>query len=265
MKKLGIIQSRGLGDIVIALPIAHEYFKQGYTIYWPICKEFIPSFIHTVPWINWIPVHTDPIGKYFLETPLKLLKEIGIEEDDTLYLYQYLNSVPEKTDPDLFAMMKFDQYKYAVAGLPFKLKWQLNSCINRNPQRELQLYNKLVKQSRYIVYQQKSSDVEYDWDLNWINPDLQKIEIQPATDSIWDWLKILEHAEMLILIDSVYANIVDQLQLNPTAEKYFARKWNRSVDGNPVLLENWQWIEVHPPKGVKVTSLTDLVGTKQKK
>lgn len=263
MKPLGIIQSRGLGDIVIALPIADYYRQQGREIYWPICEEFVASFRDTVPWVHWIPVHTDPRGLFFLDTPTKLLADLGITEADTLYLYQYLNSVPERTDPDLFAMMKFDQYKYAQAQVPFKHKWQLAKCITRQPDREQALYEQLVDKPRYMVYQQRASDVSYDWDLSWIDPEVQRIEITEHTDSIWDWLKILEGAETMILIDSVFANIVDQMNINPDAGKYYARKWNRSVDGNPVFLNSWQWIEVEAPAGQRVTSLTDLIGRRR--
>ena len=56
MSKLGIIQSRGIGDIVIALPIAKEYADQGNEIYWPICEDFVSHFKDTAPWVNWLPV-----------------------------------------------------------------------------------------------------------------------------------------------------------------------------------------------------------------
>jgi hypothetical protein len=63
-KRLGIIQSRGLGDIVIALPIARHYYDQGWEILWPICQEFIHNFKDTVPWVKWISVTTDQ-GSFF--------------------------------------------------------------------------------------------------------------------------------------------------------------------------------------------------------
>jgi hypothetical protein len=160
MSKLGIIQSRGIGDIVIALPIAKEYADQGNEIYWPICEDFVSHFKDTAPWVNWLPVPVDARGDFFLNTPLAKLREVGItDDDDLLYLYQYLNSVPEKTDPDLFAMMKFDQYKYAITGIPFAKKWELANCIVRDPVREQALYDRVVKKDRYMVYQGKSSDV----------------------------------------------------------------------------------------------------------
>jgi len=263
MNKIGIIQSRGLGDIVIALPIALEYHEAGYEIYWPICENFIPSFRSTVPWIKWLPVPVDPVGHFFYDVPKKLLAEQGIvNDDDILYLYQYLSSHADKTDPDLFAMMKFDQYKYAAAGVAFKRKWELAKCLTRNNQREQGLYNSLVKQPKYMVYQQISSDVKYQIDLSSVDPTLQRIEITELTDNIFDWLKIIEGAELLILIDSVFANLVDQLNLCPDKDKYFLRKWNRRVDGNPVFLQEWIYLPVEAPKGEKITSLTDLVGVK---
>jgi hypothetical protein len=257
-QKLGIIQSRGYGDIVIALPIAWEHHKQGYEIYWPICEQFIPSFKDTAPWVNWLPVPMDTTGYFFLDTPLKLLAEQGITDwDNILYLYQYLSSVPEKTDPDLFAMMKFDQYKYANAGVPFKKKWELHQCITRNHDREDALYDQLVKQPRYMVYQQRASDVSYDFDLSEIDPEIQQIEITEVTDNIFDWIKILNGAEILILIDSVFANMVDQLNLAQTADKYFKRKWDRKVDGNPVFLQDWTYLPTEAPNGQEVRSITE--------
>jgi hypothetical protein len=52
------------------------------------------------------------------------------------------------------------------------------------------------------------------------------------------------------------------LNLCPDKDKYFLRKWNRRVDGNPVFLQEWIYLPVEAPKGERVTSLTDLVGQK---
>jgi hypothetical protein len=250
-KKLGILQSRGLGDLVIALPIAHYYYQEGNDIYWPICEPFWESMKNAAPWVHWIPIPTDPHGLFFVEEPLKRLKNFNIEEDQILWLYQYINSHPERTDLDLFAMMKFDQYKYATAAVPFKNKWLLDQCITRNTTREQQLYDKLVKNPNYWVIHQKASDCSYDIDTSNIDPTCQIIEITEQTNQIWDWLTILEKCQGMILIDSVFANLVDQLDLNPTADRYFMRKWDRNVDGNPVFLQEWTYLHVDTPPGFK--------------
>lgn len=246
-KRVGILQSRGLGDLVIALPIAHQYHLDGYEVYWPICQEFWSSMSAAAPWVKWMPIPTDSKGAFFAEEPLKRLKNIGITGDDVLWLYQYLSSSPQRTNKDWFAMMKFDQYKYAAAGLPFKLKWTLDKCIVRDTNREHALFAKLVKEPRYWVIQKHASDVSYDIDTSAIDPAAQIIEITPQTDNIWDWLTILEQCEGMILIDSVFANIVDQMDLNPDADRYFMRKWNRNVDGNPVFLNEWTYLHVDTP------------------
>lgn len=256
--RIGIIQSRGLGDIVIALPIAwHYHTLENSDIYWPICEEFVASFRESAPWVNWIGIPTDPQGEFFLKTPLSALANVGIGEDKILYLYQYLSSDPQRTDPDLFAMCKFDQYKYAIANVPFIKKWELKKCITRNPEREKQLFDSVVKQDRYMVYQGRASDVAYEIDLSTIDPAVQRIEITELTDNIFDWLLVLEGAETLILIDSVFANLIDQLGLCKGVPKYFMRKWNRRVDGNPVLLGDWGYVPVQVPEGTEVRSLAD--------
>ena len=259
MRKLGIIQSRGLGDLVIALPIAWHYHKiHSCEIYWPICEEFLASMTAAAPWVNWIRIETDPQGKFFLETPLLALERVGITEwDDILYLYQYLSSRPELTDPDLFAMMKFDQYKYAITDVPFIKKWELSKCIVRDKSREQALHDQVVKSERYMVYQGRASDVAYDIDLSSIDPAVQQIEITAVTDNIFDWLMVLEGAEQLILIDSVFANLVDQLGLCKNIPKYFMRKWDRKVDGNPVFLGEWNYIPVSAPAGMEVRSIAE--------
>ena len=61
--KRGIIQSRGLGDIIIALPIARHYYDQGEEVVWPVCAEFYTTVRDAVPWVTWVSIETDPAGK----------------------------------------------------------------------------------------------------------------------------------------------------------------------------------------------------------
>ena len=71
MKKLGIIQSRGLGDIHIALPIALFYKQRGYEIHWPIYEKWLDQMKHYVTWVNWIPLqlNSNEGHKFFFEEP----------------------------------------------------------------------------------------------------------------------------------------------------------------------------------------------------
>jgi len=240
MRKLGIIQSRGLGDICMALPIAYHYHKQGIQVYWPMCQEFLPSFINSAPWVNWIPVVTDIIGDFFYNTPLEKLNKVGC--DEIICLYQSLNVIPELSDVPWFQIQKFDEFKYTKAGVPFKNKWKLSECITRNTSKEHSLYKQLVKNDNYYVTHLQGSIFKADPDLSSIPSDWQRIDITDTiTESIFDWLTIIENANALICLDSVIGNMVDQLDID--VDKYWIPRSH--IHLTPVLGSNWTILE--PP------------------
>lgn len=237
-RTIGIIQSRGLGDLIIALPIALHYREQGYDeILWPICEEFISTMTRAAPWVTWIPLKTTRDGSFFYWHAEKNLKYRGCEE--IVCLYQYLSNMPELSDPDLFPILKFDQYKYAVAGVPFKNKLRLGECITRDPVAEARVYSKVVKQDRYIVVHTAGSDLTLK--LDWSDAEAQGYQVveirEGVTDNAFDWLKVIEGAESLYLIDSCFANMVDCLDIH--RDKWFIRR--SKMDLTPVLLSDWNY------------------------
>jgi hypothetical protein len=235
-KKLGLIQTRGLGDLVIALPIARHYHQEGWAIYWPVLEEFIVSMQSAAPWVNWIPIPNDPYGKFFYDVPIQRLHNLKM--DEIICLYQALTGHPEFSDEPWFQYTKFDQYKYIRAGVPFLKKWTLGECITRNPQREQDLYSRIVKNNNYAVVHLEGSDYRANLDLSIIPESWQTIEITPVTDNVWDWLTILEQAQSLILVDSVFANIVDQMNIG--SDRYFLRRSHIGL--TPVLGQDWHWL-----------------------
>jgi hypothetical protein len=247
MAKRGIIQSRGLGDIIIALPIAKWYHDQGDEIIWPICEEFLPSFKDSVPWVTWVPMKTDAQGAYFLPQPLKIFKYHDIPDLNILYLYQYLNTVPEFTNPELFNILKFDQYKYWIAGVPFLNKWSLDECVVRDLAGESALRARLgIKEGdRYAVTHSTGSSFKADIPLTWLDPAVRQIRIEDhQTDSIWDWRGVIETAEYFIAVDSVMANMVDQLSIEGPRKMWIRRSpW----DLTPVLGGRWEIIPTSLP------------------
>ena len=236
--KIGIIQSRGLGDLIIALPIALHYREQGAEVYWPICEEFMSSMTRAAPWVNWIPLKTDPQGQFFYTKAMVNLKYRDL--DEVICLYQYLSNMPSLSDPDLFPILKFDQYKYARAGVPFKHKQRLAECITRDPAAEDRVYRAVVAGDRpYIVTHLEGSDVQSTLDFSDAEAQgYQVVNIRPGvTDNIFDWLKVLEGAESLYLLDSCFANMVDGLDMH--RDKWFIRR--SKMDLTPVLLSDWNY------------------------
>jgi hypothetical protein len=248
--KRGIIQSRGLGDIIIALPIARHYYDRGEEIVWPVCEEFYSSVKAHVPWVNWVAIEADPAGRFFLDRPLEVFREWGVDPDEALYLYQYLNTVPELTDPEMFNILKFDQYKYQTAGVPFRLKWDLGRCVTRINSGELALRDRLTRDGllggRYAVCHLTGSSARVDASIiNWLDPAVRVIDVDLyKTDSIFDWIGVLESAEAIVCLDSSIANLVDQL--NITGPELF---WIRRSgwDLTPVLGNAWTIVPTNLP------------------
>lgn len=236
-KRLGIIQSRGLGDIIIALPIAYYYYQQKWSIFWPICEEFVKHFKDHVPWITWVPIPFDQQGNYFYNTPSARLKNLKC--DKILCLYQSLTSHPEFSQELFFQHTKFDEYKYQKAQVPFYKKWTLNQCITRNKIKEQLLFDKLIKNQNYIAIHTQGWDHTAKFDKSIIPEDWQTVDISNQSDSIFDWLTILEQAQAVIAVDSSIANMVDQMMIDN--DLYYMPRSH--IQLSPVMGNSWTWIE----------------------
>tara|TARA_A100001388_G_C28679999_1_gene455871 strand:+ start:67 stop:828 length:762 start_codon:yes stop_codon:yes gene_type:complete len=238
MKKLGIIQSRGLGDIHIALPIAFFYKQRGYEIHWPIYEKWLDQMKHYVTWVNWIPLqlNSNEGHKFFFEEPLQILNEKKI---DKIYcLYSFLNTKLDLSKELYFPFVSFDRFKYLKSEVPFYYKWKLSECIVRDRKREQIIYDKYVTNEKYVVTHLKASNHTADFDRSIIPSDHDLIEVSDD-GYVLDWLKTIENAKMIIMTDSVMANIVDQLMIGK--KKYFLQKNN--IFFTPNLNSNWEWIE----------------------
>jgi len=239
MKKLGIIQSRGLGDIILALPIAKHYHDQGCLVHWPIAEEWVKQFQKHAPWVKWIPLVVDQ-GLFFYDIPMERLKNFGCEE--IICLYQSLSTHPEFSSVPWFQIQKFDEYKYTKAGVPFRKKWTLHECIERDHVTEKALYDRLVKKDLYYVTHLEGSSYKTEVDLSSLPANWQRIDITEfASSSIFDWLTIIERAQAVICLDSVIANMVDQLDI--PVDKYWVPRSH--IHLTPVLGSSWTILD--PP------------------
>jgi hypothetical protein len=71
--------------------------------------------------------------------------------------------------------------------------------------------------------------------LDFLPSELLRIEIQELTDSIFDWLSLIEGAKVIVMIDSVFANLVDQWGI--AATKYWIPR--SQILQTPVLGLDW--------------------------
>jgi hypothetical protein len=224
MRKLGIIQPGKIGDIIICLPIAKWYHDRGYEIIWPLDKNIIKNFIDYVSYVTFYPINFDcnEARMVCFNEGCNSIIDVsftipgGHKHNSNFYLSQ--------------TEMEFDELKYKIANVPFEEKWNLH--FDRKLDREQSLFDKIVKQPKYTVVQWQGSTVKKQITLD--NPDNhQIIEIQPITESVFDWITILEKATWLVLIDSSVANLVEQLNL--PVKKYFLTRQK----AQPNLRQDW--------------------------
>jgi hypothetical protein len=235
--KIGLIQTRGLGDIIIAVPIAQFFIDAGHDVVWPVDSRFTPSLAAAFPGINFLPVDIQEQGGttagYFYDHPLSLLK--AAKCDQIFCLYSYLTGL-EVNNKKLYKSLKFDEYKYAITGVPFDRKWTLK--ITRDAKKEQVLRNSLQIKRKHVVVHEQGSDFHIKIQLP---PDIIQnydiIHIDQRTDNPFDWIGVIETAEMFIGVDSFFANLVEQLNL--CSKKYlFLRSECRFT---PVLKNGWMY------------------------
>lgn len=266
--KIGMIQLRGAGDCLIALPIAKWLHNKGMKVYWAIDHKFYDAFKYAAPYVNFISVSVDEKtiqsnirNPYWFETPRQMLIDAGCDEvisfpyEETLH-YEKIGLDSRLIDPvairakdlKLAFCNTFDQFKYAVCNVPFKEKWNVD--IRRNMDREEKLFNNVVKDKTkpYVITHLDGAmgRIVYNIDVeNFLKTigleNYQVIKITPITDNVFDWTTTLERCNLFIGIDSFYVNLIDQLQMNiPT--KYFLRR--SPTNFTPVLGTLWDYLPI---------------------
>ncbi len=234
MKRLGIIQPGKIGDIIICLPIARYYFNKGYKIYWPVDKTIIKNFTEYCHYVEFIPIDFD----------CAIAKNICLNDYSCNHIIDISFTIPgswNNYNTQYYTknehLINFDRLKYEIADVPLSEKWNLT--FSRNIEKERQLFNKLNPDNEeYIIVQWQGSDgyrkVEID-----IPNNIKIIEAGPVTDSIFDWMLLLEKAKAFVLIDSCFGNLVEQMKL-PQRKVFLARRLNR-----PTHKLNWKTIEYY--------------------
>ncbi|MBI1396994.1 MAG: hypothetical protein GC151_13540 [Betaproteobacteria bacterium] len=237
---VGIVQTEGIGDVVIALPIARYFLRAGHRVVWPVNESFVPFLREAAPGIEFVGVpaalRSSDAYAYLWSAPSSALERAGCDLVVCLYSRLDLPGV-SVVDEALARSLKFDEYKYAVAGVPFSEKWNLD--IERNLGRETALFDSLRIDGDYICVHKTGRELNYEVTLpeDWLSR-YRIVEIRERTDSPFDWLHTLEGASKLVLIDSCFSNLVEQLGF--PNEKYCVLR--STVAFTPVLRNGWQFL-----------------------
>jgi hypothetical protein len=102
------------------------------------------------------------------------------------------------------------------------------------------LYTSLNITRPYAAIHLEGSDHKAKFDYSTIPNDWSTITItSDKTASIFNWLAVLEGAETIVCVDSVFANLVDQMNL--PNDKYFIPRSHIGL--TPVQGQDWTWVK----------------------
>jgi hypothetical protein len=188
-------------------------------------------FTTAKPSIDFVPVQGSPSDgrAYYVDLPLQIVNQYSCERTILFYSNTADALGMNISDTRLAGSLKFDEYKYAMAGVPFTRKWSLT--VNRDVEREQRLFDSLKIDEPFVCIHDETFQARFPVP---IPPEVAKefriIRVSPKTDSIFDWLLTLERASQLILVDSCFAHLVDQLKL-PVKKTLVVRNtfWSTAV------------------------------------
>jgi len=228
LRKLGIIQPGRIGDIIICLPIAKYYFDKGYEIIWPIDKKYINHFVNHINYVRFIesPYHIQSCYNICLQSGCNNIIDLSFRLPGPVNNFNNTNFE--------LGTLHFDELKYEIANVPLEEKYNLS--ITRNKDKENQLVEELkINNEKYSVIHTQGSDgyrASFDRDIFKNN---LVIEISEMTESVFDWIKVLEGSESLCMIDSCFSNLCNQLKLKQ--KKYFVHRPPPNVP--PAITSDW--------------------------
>ena len=239
-KRVGFIQTGGIGDLIMILPIADHYEEQGWEIVWPVDERFVTMFRRIKPSINFLPVAGWPVNDraYYLDRPLEHIS--GFDCERTIIFYMPILGL-NISDPRLAASLKIDEYKYAISGVPFARKWQLE--YERDMEREQSLYDSLQITGPYVCVHEEGANLRLPVPVSKeIQERYRIIRVEALTDSVFDWLLTFERADKLMFIDGCFANLVEQMQLRVEKQLFF----RSHAIYTPVFRTGWKFRHFEP-------------------
>lgn len=269
-QKLGIIQARGAGDIIMALPIAKYYYNRGVEVHWVVDKAYYEAFSYAAPYVTFYPISAEEStltgnirNPYWYEEPKAILEKAGVDSvlnfpfeeckhQDKIRMENRLVDAPtiRARKLKLANFNTFDRFKYAVANVPFLEKWNLD--LRRNPDKELELFNKVVDPNKRLIVANLSGamgkvNLSIDMELFRKNigmEDAQIVHTSNITDNPLDWFGVLEAADCFVGIDSFFVNLIDQMKID-IEKKFFVRRSN--IDFTPTLGTQWDYLAIDLP------------------
>ncbi len=196
------------------------------------------------PHVQFRPVPSETAnspGEYFLGVPYRLVEAESCERIFSLYSFLgHLEGINAAAiNHKLADSLKFDEYKYAITGIPFEERWTLGKHIKRDEAAERRLFDSLDIRKPYICVHNVvfETDVAINIPDDW-RRDYQIVTMDKVTDNPFDWIYTLENASKRILMDSCFANLVEGL--NMKGDNYLVL--SSALAYTPVFKNGWTFL-----------------------
>jgi hypothetical protein len=228
-----IYQPCGLGDILFIQKVAKHWHAQGYKVIIPVVYEleWLNDYIDNVTFVSWgdkgnLLTHKDKLP----------------DDVDFPYKERYDPFAPPSTTTDDFVFLNFFAdpvgpimaYKYFIANLDYQ-DWEKHLTFNRDTDKENKLYHDVLgleDGEEYVfinkLYQTRPHLLSYDRiqsDSSYYNG--KKVVEMSIVDgyTIFDWLKVVEQASEIHMIESAmnYVLETDQVKLRATIMNLYSR------------------------------------------
>ena len=217
-KRILIHQPGQFGDIVICLPIAYWYFRQGSTVDW-LCPRKFHGLFRNIDYCTPVESHQ---GVYDQVIDLSF----GIIRG---------TSVDEWWTRTRLTWQSFINAKYYLADVPVAERWGIRWV--RLQDREDALYKLIVAKhgADYVLCHERSGTrVNIPMDI------ADKVLFEPIDDyNIFDWYQVILHAREIHCIDSSLCNLIDVIPDCASKTKFYYDHLSNRQWAKTILTNNW--------------------------
>ena len=207
-----IIQSGAMGDIFVVAPIAEQYYKRGYLVYWPVRKAYFNFVSNYLPYVSALLVTDEKfpaLNPDWLRSDTMHLKSIAERGHYDLVL----DLADRGATPNELPGETFEETKYRIAQVLFSVKNHMSWVRNYERETELKhqiqsLYRIDIDKDSYVVAHLQSS--HGDKAEMPAHEKRQVIEIMHLMDyEIADWFPIIKNAEAVYAVESSVHQFID--------------------------------------------------------
>jgi len=240
-----IYQPLGIGDVFFCQGVAHHFTNKGYQVVWPLASHvmYLKDYILS-PEIEFVDIESDFFNKDIYMTqyndPWNLHPMIIKDNFVFLPLANAQHRIPSST-----LMCS----KYELVDLDFEL-WREGFNFKRNIERENNLYYNILglKDNESYVFLNKKFGTPPHYQTAPFNIDTKDkiVEMQfIPNDNLFDWLKVIENASMVVTVDTSYQYLMERMDTLKATEYYcYPRSGNE--DWIPIINKiftrvNWNY------------------------